>query len=91
VEVAGRCRRLHNGEHYKWYTTPNIIRVIKSRKMRWAGLVAHMGEMRNTYEILVGKPEEKTREHIRMDLRETGWEGVNEFMWLGIRTSNALL
>jgi hypothetical protein len=56
-EVAGCWRRLHNEEFRKLYASQNIVRVIKSRRVRWAGLVAHMGKMRHTYNITVGKPE----------------------------------
>jgi hypothetical protein len=56
-EVAGGWRTLHNEELHNLHTSPDIIRVIKSRRMRWAGHVAREGEMRNTYNILVGKPE----------------------------------
>jgi hypothetical protein len=75
-EVAGGWRRLH-----KLYASSNIIRVIKSRRMRWASLVARMGKMRSTYKVLVGKPEGKKQirrpkrrweYNIRMDLREIG-------------------
>jgi hypothetical protein len=70
------------------YASPNIVGVLKSRRMRWAGHVACMGEIRNTYNILVGKPEGKRplrrprrrwedNINIRMDLRETVWEGVD--------------
>jgi hypothetical protein len=68
------------------YASPNIIRVIKSRRMRWVGHVARMGEMRNVYKILVGKPEGKRplrrsrrrwEDNIGMYLRKIGWEGVN--------------
>jgi len=52
-------RRLHNGELNDLYSSPNIVRVIKSRRMRWAGHVARMGEERGVYRILVGKPEGK--------------------------------
>jgi hypothetical protein len=58
-EVAGSWRRLHSEELHNLYASPNIIRVIKSRRMRWAGHVARMGEMRNAYDILVGKFEGK--------------------------------
>jgi hypothetical protein len=56
-EVTGECRRLHNKELYALYSSPNIIRVIKSRRLRWAGHVARMGKRRDAYRALVGKPE----------------------------------
>jgi hypothetical protein len=58
-EVVGDWRRLHNEELRNLYASPYIVRVIKSRRVRWTGQVARMGEMRNGYEILVGKPEGK--------------------------------
>jgi hypothetical protein len=54
-EVAGGWRRLHNEELHNLCDSPNIVRVIKSRMVRWAGHVAHVGEMINAYKILVGK------------------------------------
>jgi hypothetical protein len=89
-EVAGGWRRLHNEELCNLYNSPNIIRVIKSRRMRWAGHVARRGEMRNAYRDLVGKHEEKRplgilrrgwENNIRMDVREVGWEGVD---WMNL-------
>jgi len=56
-EVTGEWRKLHNEELSDLYCSPNIVRVIKSRRMRWAGHVACMGERRGVYRILVGKPE----------------------------------
>ena len=56
-EVTGEWRRLHNDELNYLYTSPNIVRVIKSRRMRWAGHVACIGEERGVYRVLVGKPE----------------------------------
>ena len=56
-EVTGEGRRLHNEELNYLYTSPNIVWVIKSRRMRWAGHVARMGEERWVYRVLVGKPE----------------------------------
>jgi hypothetical protein len=58
-EVTGEWRNLHGGELYNLYSSPDIIKQIKSRRMRWAGHVAHMGEGRNMYRVLVGKPEGK--------------------------------
>jgi hypothetical protein len=58
-EVTGDWRKLHNEELRNLYQSPNIIRMIKSRRMRWAGHVARMGTTRNAYRILVGKPEGK--------------------------------
>jgi hypothetical protein len=84
-EVTGEWRRLHSGELPNLYSSPNIIRQIKSRRMRWAGHVAHMGEGRNVYRVLVGKPEGKRplerprhrwEDGIKIDLREIGWGGV---------------
>jgi hypothetical protein len=66
------------------YFLPNIVRVVKSRRMRWAGHVAHMGEGRGVYRVLVGKPEGKRplgrprrrlEDNIRMDLQEVGGSG----------------
>ena len=80
VEVTGEWRRLHNEELNDLYRSPNIVRVIKSRRMRWAGNVARMGE-RGVYRVLVGKPEGRRPlwrpsrrwvDNIRMDLQEVG-------------------
>ena len=56
-EVTGEWRRLHNEELNDLYSSPNIVRVIKSRRMRWAGHVARMVEKRGAYRVLVGKPD----------------------------------
>jgi hypothetical protein len=84
-EVNGDWRKLHNGELHNLYTSPDKIRQIKSRRMRWAGYVARMGEGRNVNTVLVGKPEGK-RPLVRprrrwgngtkMERREIGWGGV---------------
>jgi hypothetical protein len=55
-EVTGEWRRLHNEELYVLYSSPNIVRVIKSRRMRWAGHVARMGDRRGAYRVLVVIP-----------------------------------
>jgi hypothetical protein len=59
-EIKAECRKLHNGKLHNLYSSPDIIRHIKSRRMRWAVHVARMGEGRKLYRILVGKPEGKT-------------------------------
>jgi hypothetical protein len=85
-EVTGEWRKLHNEELHILYSSPNIIRQIKSRRMRWAGHVARMEEERNVYRVLMGKPEGKRplgrprrrwEDGIRMDLRDTGWGSVD--------------
>jgi len=58
-EVTGEWRKLHNEEFSDLYTLPNIVRVVKSRRMRWAGHVARMGQGSGVYRVLVGKPEGK--------------------------------
>jgi hypothetical protein len=55
--MQGGWRKLHNEDLHNFSSSPNIIKVVKLRKMRWVGHAAHMGEMRDTYKILVGKPE----------------------------------
>jgi hypothetical protein len=81
-EATGECRRLHNEELNDLYSSQNIIRVIKSRRMIWAGHVARMGDKRGAYRILVGRPEgrrplgrprRRWEDHINMDLPEVGW------------------
>jgi hypothetical protein len=61
-EVTEEWRKLHNKELRDLYSSPSIIRIIKSKRMRWAGHVARMGEKRNAYRLLMGKPEAK-RDH----------------------------
>jgi hypothetical protein len=85
-EVTGDWRMLHNEELHKLYSTPNIIRKIKSRKMRWTGHVARMGETRNAYRILVrkpggnrplGRPRRRWVDNVKIDLIEIEWDGVD--------------
>jgi hypothetical protein len=85
-KVVGGWRRLHNEELRNLYAPLNVVRVITSRMMSWAGHVAHTGEMRNSYNILAGKPKRKRpvgrpkcrwEDNIRMDITETGCEGVD--------------
>ena len=79
VDVTGERRKLHKEELQDMYSSPTIVRVMKSTRMRWAGHVARMGERRVVYKVLVGKPEEKRplgrsrrrwEDNIRMDLWE---------------------
>jgi hypothetical protein len=88
-EVTGE-RKLHNEELCDLYSSPSIIRIIKSRRMRWASHVTHMREKRNAYRLLVGNPEGKRPlgrprrrwvDNIRMDLGEVGWRDVD---WIGL-------
>jgi len=85
-EVTGEWRKLHNEELNDLYCSPNIVRVIKSRRMRWAGHVARMGERGGVYRVLVGKPEGKRplgkprhrwEDNIKVDLQEVGCRGVD--------------
>jgi hypothetical protein len=81
-EVTGDGRKLHSGELHNLCLSSNIIRQIKSRRMRWAGHVARMGKGRNVYRVLVGKPEGKRKlgrprrtweDGVKMELRDIGW------------------
>jgi hypothetical protein len=85
-EEDGSWKKLHNDELHDLYSSPNIVRVIKSRRMRWAGHVARMGEGRGAYRVLVGRPEGKRplerprrrwEDNIKMDLGEIGFDGAN--------------
>jgi hypothetical protein len=87
--VTGVWRKLHNEELHGLYSSPSI-RVIKARRMRWAGHVAHMGEVRCAYNILVGRSEERSQQgrprcrwenNIKMDLREIGFGDVDWIHW----------
>jgi len=89
-EVAGEWRKLHNEELIDLYSLPNIVRVIKSRRMKWVGHVALMGQGRGMHRVLVGKPETKRplgrprhrwEDNIKMDLQELG-RGCGDWMEL---------
>ncbi|KAJ4443924.1 hypothetical protein ANN_05712 [Periplaneta americana] len=82
-EVTGKWRKLHNAEFHALYSSLNIIGNIKSRRLRWAGHVARMGESRNAYTVLVGgledkrplgRPGRRWEDNIKMDLREVGYD-----------------
>jgi len=85
-DVAREWRKLHNEELNDLYTSPNIVRVMKSRRMRWAGHVARMGERRSLYRVLVGKPEGKRplgrprrrwEDNVKIDLQEVRCGGMD--------------
>jgi hypothetical protein len=85
-EEDGSWRKLRNDELHNLYSSPNIVRVIKLRRMRWAGHVARIGEGRGVYRVLVGTPEGKRplgrprrrwEDNIKTDLREIGIDGAN--------------
>jgi hypothetical protein len=95
-EEDGSKRKLHNDELQSLYSSPNIVRVIKSRRMRWAGHVARMGKGRGVHRVLVGRPEgkrplgrtrRKWEDNIKMDLREIGIDERTGFSWLRIGSS----
>jgi hypothetical protein len=80
-EVTGEWRKLHNKKLNDLYSSPNIVRVVKPRRMRWAGHVARMGEERGVHRLLVGKPEGKSplgmprrrwEDNIKIDLQKVG-------------------
>jgi hypothetical protein len=89
-EVMGKWRKLHDEELHNLYSSPSIIRIIKSRRMRWVGHVTRMGEKRNVHRLLVGKrermrppgiPRRRWVYNIKMDLGEIGWGSVD---WIGL-------
>jgi hypothetical protein len=89
-EVTRDWRKLHNEELHGLYSSPSIVRVIKARRMRWAGHVARVGVVRGAYNILIGRPEgrrplgrprRRWEDNIKMDLRETGFEDVDWIHW----------
>jgi hypothetical protein len=89
-EVTGEWRKLYNDRLHDLYSSPSIIRIMKARRMRWVGHIAGMGEKRNAYRPLVGKPGGRRPlgrprciwlDNIRMDLVEVGWGDVD---WIGL-------
>jgi hypothetical protein len=95
-EETGERRKLHSEELHHLYSSPNIIRQIKSRRMRWAGHVAHMGKDRRVYSVLVGKPEGYTTRKTKAYWDQNGswgdWLGVwSAFNWLRIVAGGSVL
>jgi hypothetical protein len=95
-QMIGGWRKVQNEELHNMYDLLNIIRTIKSRRMRWAGHTACIGLKRNAYRLFVGKSEGnrplgihicRWEDTIKMNLRETGWNGL---MWLRTGTSGGL-
>jgi hypothetical protein len=86
----GKWRKLHNVELRDLYSSPSIIRIIRSRRMRWEGHVARMGEKRNAYRLLVGKPEGKRppgrprRRWVDNIKRDLGDVGLGDVDWIGL-------
>ena len=92
-EITREWRKLHNAELHALYSSPDIIRSLKSRRMRWAGHTAHMEHCKNAYRVLVGKlegkrplgrPRRRWEDNIKMDFREVGcdpgeWIGLAEY------------
>ena len=83
-KITGEWRKLHNAELHQLYNSPDIINVIKSRRLKWAGHAARMDEDRTAYKILIfkpdgkrplGRPRSRWEDNIRMDLNEMGYEG----------------
>jgi hypothetical protein len=99
-EVTGEWRKMHNGELHNLYLSPDIVRQIKSRGRRWAGHAARMGEERNVYRVLMGKPKGKRplerprrrwEDRLKMDLREIDWGVWSGFAWLRIGIAGGLM
>jgi hypothetical protein len=87
--VTGEWRKLHNEKLHDLYSSPSIIRIMKVRRMRWAGHVAGMGEKRNAYKLVgkqegrkpLGRPRRRWLDNISMDLVEVGWSDLD---WIGL-------
>ena len=99
-EVTWEWRKLHDEELNGLYSSPTIVRVIESKRMRWMEHVARMGESRGVYRVLVGKLEVKRplrrprpgwEDNIKMDLQELGWGTWTELIWLRMGTGGGHL
>jgi hypothetical protein len=99
-KVTGEWRRLHNNDLYALYFSPNIFRLIKSRKLRWAGHLARMWDRWGAFRVLVvkpgggsalGRPRHRWEGNIKMGLREVWWGTRTVSVWHGIGTNGGLL
>jgi hypothetical protein len=99
-EATEEWRKLHNEELNDMYSSSNIIRVIKSRRMRWAWHVACMGEKRGAYRIVAGRPEgrrprgrprRRWEDNIKIDFQDVHWGAWTGLSWLRIWTGGGLL
>jgi hypothetical protein len=99
-EVMGRWREPHNEELCDLYTSPSIIRIIKSKRMMWAGHVAQIREKRIMYRLFIGNPDGKRPlgrskrkwvDNVKMDVVEIGWCGWTGWVCLRIGTGGELL
>jgi hypothetical protein len=100
IDVSGELRRLHNEELNDLYSSLNIIRVIKSRRMRWVRHVAYVGDHRGAYMVLVriaegrqpfGRPRRRWEDTSKMDPEEMGWEAWTGLIWLKIEIGSMRL
>jgi hypothetical protein len=99
-EATGEWIRLHNKELKDLYSSPNMMRMIESRRLRWAGHLACVGGKRGAYAILVARPEGRTplgrlrhrwEDNTKMDLQEVGWGARTGLSWLRIGIGGRLL
>jgi hypothetical protein len=99
-KVTEGWRKLRNKELHSLYSSSDIIRMVKSRRMRWAGHAVHMGQMKNAYKIMVGKskgkrplkrPRCRWEDNIKMNIKEIGLRAWIGFMWLRIGTGSGFL
>jgi hypothetical protein len=99
-DVTGEWRKLHNEELHDLYSSPSVIRIIKARRLRWAGHVPRMGEKRNAYRLLLGKsrgrkplgrPRRRWLDNIRIYLVEMGWVIWTGLVWLRMGTGGEFL
>jgi hypothetical protein len=99
-EIRGEWRKLHNEELNDFRCSPNIVRVIKTRRVRWVGRVTHVGERRDAYRFVAGKsegkrplgrPRHRWEDNSKVDLQGVGWEAWTGLIWLKIGTGGGHL